>query len=265
VSHTSFVGEVPERYNACLGPLLFEPYAAELAARAAAPAPAHVLETACGTGILTRRLAAVLGGRAEIVATDLNEAMIAVARRDPPPGVELAVADMTALPFPDGRFDLVVCQFGVMFVPDKGLAAREAWRVLTPGGTWLLSTWAPLAENEVLRTTHEAIASVFPDDPPSFYETPGGYGAPDVLAGLLAAAGFADPRVERVSATGHAASAHVAATGLVLGNPVALEIRARDPARLEDAVRAVERALSARYGTGAIEVPLEALVATGAG
>jgi len=259
---TAFTGDIPGHYHSGLGPLLFEPYAAEVAARAAVLRPRRVLETACGTGIVTRHLRGALHAETSIVATDLNDAMIAVARRVVPSGVEFRPADMTALPFSDGAFDLVVCQFGLMFVPDKALAARETRRVLAPGGRWLVSTWAPLSQVDVCWLAHETITSLFPDDPPRFYETPFSYGDPSVFRELLVEAGFTEVAVETVRCTGRAESPRAAATGIVLGNPVGEQIRARDPSKLGEAIAAVEGALTSRYGELEVEAELEALIAT---
>jgi SAM-dependent methyltransferase len=256
-----FLGDVPANYHSGLGRLLFEPYAEELVTRVVALNPQRILETACGTGIVTERMAAACE-QASIVATDLNDAMIAVARQAVPGRVDLQVADMAALPFPDRAFDLVVCQFGLMFVPDKAPAVREARRVLVPGGTWLLATWAPLDRNDVQRLAHEAIGSLFPDDPPPFYETPFTLGDPAVLRALLEAGGFTSVSIETVHLTGHATTARLAATGLVLGNPVVEQILSRDASRMDDAVDRVERVLAKRYGERDLEVVLEALVTT---
>jgi ubiquinone/menaquinone biosynthesis C-methylase UbiE len=258
---TAFTGDIPGHYHAGLGPLLFEPFAEELAARARQLAPRRVLETACGTGIVTRRLTEALRDAAEVVATDLSADMLEVARRTASAAGELRPADMTALPFPDGSFDLVVCQFGLMFAPDRPAAAREARRVLAPGGTWLLSTWGPLEHNEVTHLAHRALAELFPDDPPRFYETPFSMADAEALARLLRDAGFASVEVEVVRRRGAASSARAAATGLVLGNPIAGELTARGSGLLEEALRAVEHALAAHYGKGAFETEIEALVA----
>src|SRR5512140_178744 len=229
---TAFVGAIPENYHAGLGPLLFEPYAEELARRLASSGPARVLETACGTGLLTRRLAARRPEGGRLVATDLNAPMLAVAKRtlgDAAEAVELRTADMTALPFDDGAFDAVVCQFGLMFVPDKAVAAREARRVLRKGGTWMVATWSPLATNEVAQIAHETVLTFFDRDPPKFFDIPYGYGDPDVLRELLAGAGFVDVAVEAVPKVSEAATAKGAALGLVEGNPLSGYIRERAP------------------------------------
>ena len=259
---TAFTGDIPSHYHAGLGPLLFEPYAEELARLARRLGPRRVLETACGTGILTRRLADALRGEAEIVATDLNPDMLAVAQRTTSGAAELRPADMTALPFPDESFDLVACQFGLMFAPDKPAALREARRVLARGGAALVSTWGPLERNTVFDVAHRALAALFPDDPPRFYETPYSMPDPGALQGLLLGAGFETAAVETVRRTGVASSPRAAAVGLVLGNPMAGELSARGPGVLDEALHEVERALVERFGEGPFEAGLEALVAT---
>src|SRR5215469_14013615 len=115
-----FTGSVPALYDRYLGPLIFAPYAADLARRVGAAAPSRILETACGTGIVTRAIAAALSDAAELVATDLNQPMLDHAAAQP--GAARAVwrqADALALPFDDASFDIVVCQFGAMFFPDR--------------------------------------------------------------------------------------------------------------------------------------------------
>jgi ubiquinone/menaquinone biosynthesis C-methylase UbiE len=164
-----FAGSIPALYDRCLGPLLFVPYARDLAARAAALRPGRVLETAAGTGIVTEALAGALP-EAEITATDLNQAMldIAAARGLPAP-VDFQPADAQALPFPDGRFDLVLCQFGAMFFPDRVRAYGEARRVLAHGGRFLFNVWDSLAHNPVSELLGDTVAALFPDEPPTFY------------------------------------------------------------------------------------------------
>src|SRR5262245_54795147 len=162
--HAAFVGSIPANYDRYLGPLLFHGYADDLAARLPVSPGMRVLEVACGTGILTERLVRRLGGRGTVVATDLNEAMIAHAQRRIPacPGLEWRQADGMRLPFPDGSFDAVVCQFGLMFFPDKSTGVREAYRVLRPGGTYLFNVWDRIERNVVTRIAHETIATFFP-------------------------------------------------------------------------------------------------------
>lgn len=263
-STTSFSGSVPAQYHDRLGPLLFEPYAAELATRVPTGPGIRVLETACGTGIATRCVLEA-APMAQIVATDLNADMLAVARGhlvDHQARVRFVVGDMTALPFADASFDVVMCQFGLMFVPDKSLALRDARRVLRSGGTLLMSTWAAMDRNPVVRITHETLREFFPDDPPRFYETPFSLDDPGALGALLQGEGFHDVRVEIVEKQGHAADAPTAATGLLEGNPVAATIRARGPQALRRVHDEIARRLAAAFGTTDLRVPLTAIIAT---
>src|SRR4051812_39330892 len=164
-----FAGSIPETYDRYLGPLLFEPYARDLAARLADLAPARVLETAAGTGVATRALARALPAGTPIVATDLNRPMLDLAAaRMETAEVTWQQADALALPFGDGTFDAVACQFGAMFFPDRAAAYREARRVLRRGGQFVLSVWDRIGRNELAHVVDGAVAAQFPDDPPRF-------------------------------------------------------------------------------------------------
>ena len=222
-----FTGSIPALYDRCLGPMLFEPYARDLAARAAALAPLRILETAAGTGIVTAALASALPA-AEIVATDLNQAMLDVAAgRGLPARVTLRAADAQALPFDDSGFDLVVCQFGAMFFPDRVGAYREARRVLRPGGRFLFSVWDSLEHNPVSALLGDTVAAMFPDDPPGFYRrVPFGYHDKGRIEADLRAAGFAEIAIETVGLLSRV-DARAAAVGLCQGSPMGSEIEAR--------------------------------------
>ncbi len=255
-SDTQFTGSVPALYDRCLGPMLFRPYAQDIAARAAALQPACILETAAGTGIVTEALAAALP-EAEIVATDLNQAMLDVAAaRGLPASVRFQQADAQALPFPDGGFELLVCQFGAMFFPDRVGAYREARRMLRPGGRFLFNVWDSLEHNPVSERLGDAVAALFPDDPPSFYRRiPFGYHDTARIEIDLRAAGFADIGIETVSRISRV-DARAAAVGLCQGSPMGAEIEARggDLAEVADAATAALADMDGR------EMPMSAHV-----
>jgi SAM-dependent methyltransferase len=260
-----FAGSIPALYERHFVPLIFVPYAEDLARRVAEGGPADVLENAAGTGALTRALAAALPTGARLVATDLNQAMLDEAAARQPPGrpVEWRQADMTALPFPDASFDAVACQFGVMFVPDKAAAYAEARRVLRPGGRFLCNVWDRIEANEFAACAQEALRERFPDDPPLFMtRTPHGYNDPDRIRNELGRAGYADVSIEVVEHVSRAPSARDAATGYIQGSPWRGEIEARDPAGLEAATAHVAEALAGRFGRGPIEGKISALVIT---
>jgi ubiquinone/menaquinone biosynthesis C-methylase UbiE len=262
-----FVGSIPEIYDRFLVPLIFEPYAAELAGRVAALAPGELLETATGTGVLTRALAERLSPSAHIIATDLNQPMLdQAAKRQQGGPVEWKQADALELPFGDRSFDVVACQFGVMFFPDKVRGYREARRLLRPGGRFLFNAWDRIADNEFADAVTAALAGVFPDDPPRFMaRTPHGYCDVGRIREELRAAGFAEVAIETVDATSRAASARHAAVAFCQGTPLRNEIEARDAGRLEEATARSADALAGRFGTGAIEGRLRALVVSAAG
>lgn len=220
-STTRFVGPIPELYDRHMGPVLFEPYARDLAARVPSDAQ-RILELAAGTGRVTRHLMTALPPDGELTVTDLNEPMLVEARRRLPgdPRLRWQAADMQALPFDDGTFDVVACQFGLMFVPDKARAAGEMRRVLRRGGTLLLSTWDDRANNPASQALQELAFAELPADPPNFMLTPFSMPDPVALEALFAAAGFSSVHVETVAMTGTASSADDLATGFVRGNPL---------------------------------------------
>jgi ubiquinone/menaquinone biosynthesis C-methylase UbiE len=257
---THFVGSIPAIYDEILGPLMFAPYANDLAERVARSAPSAVLEIAAGTGVVTRALAKALAS-AQIVASDLNEAMLGIAQRQPLPRVTWKHADAQHLPFDDGAFDAVVCQFAYMFVPDKHAAYREARRVLRAGGRFVFNVWGPLAGNEVTAVVGESVARSFPDDPPRFLErTPFGYHDGPAIRSELERAGFQDIEVESLEKVTQAPSPELVARGLCLGTPLRNEIEARDPARLDAVTAAAAGALRARFGAGPFENRMYAVV-----
>jgi ubiquinone/menaquinone biosynthesis C-methylase UbiE len=262
-SDTIFAGSIPALYDRCLGPFLFEPYAAELGRRAMQIGPHAILETAAGTGIVTAALAHYLPG-AEILATDLNPAMLEVAHeRVASSRVGFTPADALALPFPDGSFDLVVCQFGAMFFPDRVAAYREAGRVLRPAGYFVMAVWDRIEANPASRAVAEAVAGLFPDDPPDFLaRTPFGYHDPAVIAAELEQAGFLSHRTDTVAKQSRGRASD-AALGMCQGSPLRTEIEARAPDRLEEATQAAAAAIR-RLAAGAEEVslPMSALVVT---
>jgi ubiquinone/menaquinone biosynthesis C-methylase UbiE len=260
--HAQFSGSIPAAYDRYLGHVLFQPYAEDLAARLQVPENGAVLELACGTGIVTRELRNRLPPTVKLVATDLNEPMFqhAAAKFASGEAVEWRQADACDLPFAEGMFDAVVCQFGIMFVPDKALAAREARRVLKPGGVFLFNVWDAIEHNELCRIAHETIAGYFDQDPPNFYQVPFGYHDQGEIKRVLAGAGFQDVRIEVVEKVSGASRAEETALGLVQGNPVSVAIAERDPSLSPVITNAIAAALKGRFGETEFRAPLRAIV-----
>jgi ubiquinone/menaquinone biosynthesis C-methylase UbiE len=263
---TVFAGSIPALYERYMGPLLFEPYAADLAARLAGVTAGRVLETAAGTGILTRQLAHTLSDAVAIVATDLNQPMLDFAAAQlSTPRVMWQQADAQRLPFGDSAFDAVICQFGVMFFPDKRTAYREALRMLKPGGCFVFSVWDRLEENEIANLVNEAIAGLFPGDPPQFFaRTPHGYHDLDAIRDELAEVGFSVVDAETVQKLSLAVSPRDAVTGLCQGTPLRNEIEARKPVSIEEATEAAANSVAARFGPGPVRARMQAHVITAA-
>lgn len=258
----AFKGSIPIVYEQYLGPLLFEPFAEDLAARVKDIAPGRILETAAGTGIVTRALAKTLPHQVQIVATDLNQAMLDLAQTKlQASNVRWQQADAQSLPFEDAGFDAVACQFGAMFFPDKLAAYREALRVLKPGGHFLFNVWNSLDYNPVSRMVAEAVAKALPEDPPRFIErVPFGYYDPDRVRGEIQQAGFENVDIVVVEKVTRAPSPLEPATGLCQGTPMRAEIEARAPGRLEEITAKVTEALASQFGLSSFENRMSALV-----
>jgi ubiquinone/menaquinone biosynthesis C-methylase UbiE len=257
----AFTGSIPVLYDRYMVPLLFEPYARDLAQRLAGLKEGRLLEIAAGTGAVTRVLDRTLPPGIEIVATDFNQAMLDHAMGVTNSSrVSWRQADAQALPFKDGEFDAVVCQFGVMFFPDKQKAFREARRVLKPGGRYIFNVWDRLEANPVSLAVADAVAACFPQDPPQFIRrAPYGHFDQAPIRRDLEAAGFS--KVEAQTVARHTqASARDAALGYCQGSPLRNEIEACDPKGLDKATEAAAKAIAARFGDGPIDNRMQAIV-----
>jgi SAM-dependent methyltransferase len=264
-SDKAFAGSIPQVYETYLVPLIFEPYAADLAQRLSSRSLTRVLEIAAGTGVVTRALASVLPEKVSIVATDLNQPMLELAAQiETKRPVEWRQADALQLPVPDATFDAVVCQFGVMFFPDKPKAFAEARRVLRSGGVFVFNVWDRIEENEFADTVTAAVSSLFAEDPPRFLpRIPHGYCDRLTIEQDLANGGFtASPQISTVAARSRAPSARNPAVGYCQGTPLRTEIEARDVSRLGEATDRAAEGIAQRFGRGPVEGKIQALFIT---
>ncbi len=254
-SDSAFAGSIPEFYDTYLVPLIFEVFADDLAERAAALTPNTVLETAAGTGVVTRALASRLASEARYTVTDLNQPMLdhAAHKQGADNRIEWRQADAMELPFDDASFDAVVCQFAVMFFPDKIAGYAEARRVLKPGGSFLFNVWDRIEANEFAHVVTEAAASMFPDDPPRFLaRTPHGYYDFELISHDLDKAGFSQVSITTLEETSIAPSPRHAAVAYCQGTPLRSEIETRDASLLDHVTDLATKAIAARFGSGQV-------------
>ena len=259
-----FGGSVPALYDRYLGPMIFAPYADDLATRLMDLRDGSLLETAAGTGVVTRALVSVLPRDVSIVATDLNQPMLDHASSQlASDRVTWRQADAQMLPFPDSTFDVVVCQFGAMFFPDKPRAFAEAARVLKPGGRFLFSVWDRIEENEFADIVVRAVAALYPHDPPMFLaRTPHGHHDAAALEAQLRTAGFGATSVESRTRESTAPDALAVAIRYCQGTPMRNEIEAHGAEALAAATQVAADAIAARYGSGPVTGRIRAYVIT---
>lgn len=261
----NFSGSIPDIYDDYLVPMIFESYAEDLARRVADGPAEDVLETATGSGVVTRALARALPAGTRLVATDLNPPMLERARARQPKGVNVTwqPADAQDLPFGESSFDAVVCQFGVMFFPDRIKGYSEARRVLKPGGRFLFNVWDGIADNEFADAVTQAACRLIPDDPPRFLDrTPHGHGNPDRIRSELVEAGFSDVLIDRVSETSTAPGPEYPAIAYVQGTPLRGEIEPHGPDMLERVTKAATEDIRARWGDGPVSAKIQGFVVT---
>lgn len=258
-----FGGSIPENYDRYMVPLIFETFAADLAQRAASFSPMDVLEIAAGTGVVTRALAPKLSPEASYIVTDLNRPMLdhAASRQGSDDRIQWRQADAMALPFDDTAFDLVCCQFGAMFFPDRPSAYREAMRVLKPGGILLFNVWDRIEENVFANDVTEALAMLFPADPPRFLaRTPHGYHDKALIRADLEAAGFSRVVIETRAEQSRASSPRIPAIAYCQGTVLRTEIEAREAGTLAAATDCAETLIAGRHGRGAVAAKIQAHV-----
>jgi ubiquinone/menaquinone biosynthesis C-methylase UbiE len=262
-----FAGSIPENYDRYMVPLIFQPFAVDIAQRAASFSPAAVLEIAAGTGVVTRALAPQLSRGASYIVTDLNQPMLdyAASRQAADNRIQWRRANALTLPFENAAFDLVCCQFGAMFFPDRSSAYREAKRVLKPGGRFLFNVWDRIEENVFADDVTNALARLFPDDPPRFLaRTPHGYHDTAAIRRDLEQAGFSSVVIETKAEQSRASSPRIPAVAYCQGTPLRQEIEARDARGLETATDCAASAIADRHGSGEIAAKIQAHVVVAA-
>jgi len=260
-----FAGSIPEIYDTYLVPLIFETFAVDLAQRTIALDPRAILETAAGSGVVTRTLVSRMAAETDYTVTDLNQPMLDHARYKQGADGRLSWrhADALDLPFAAAAFDAIVCQFAVMFFPDRVAGYAEARRVLKPGGSFLFNVWDRIEANEIAEAVTDAAAAVFPDDPPRFLpRTPNGYYDLDVIREELAEAGFTSVATAAIDDINAAPSARHAAIAYCQGTPLRAEIEARDPDALAIVTERTTDVIAERFGAGPIGAKIRAHVIT---
>lgn len=263
-----FTGSIPKFYDTLMVPLIFEAYAANMAELVVSSSPHAVLETAAGSGAVARALAPRLGADATYVVTDLNQPMLdyAATRQGPDRRIEWRQADALYLPFEDASFDVVCCQFGAMFFPSRVAGFAEARRVLRLGGRFVFNVWDRIEENAFADDITNAVAAMFPNDPPRFLaRTPHGYHDVALIREELRCAGYVDIEIKTRAELSRASSARDVATAYCQGTPLRNEIEARDASLLQLATDRATQAITGRHGGGAVAGKIQAHVIVASG
>ncbi|HRI78679.1 MAG TPA: class I SAM-dependent methyltransferase [Cyclobacteriaceae bacterium] len=259
--NAAFSGSIPENYDRYLGPLLFEPYAMDIVSRIRKEKVTNIVELACGTGRVTKYLFRYFTGSAKITATDLNADMIAVARKQVlDRSINWMTADMQELPFQDNTFDLAVCQYGIMFVPDKPKAIREIARVLKKGSIFHFNTWDKIENNGVPWIAKKTVTDYFNGEEPSFYAVPFSMHDPEEIRSLMMENGFSKVEIDLVKKEGQSPSAEDATLGIIKGNPFFNEISQKDPGAVGKLMDLIRNGIAAAYGDNPVRCPLQAWV-----
>lgn len=258
--YRNFIGTIPQNYEKYFVPLIFSEYAEQLADKVKHGDGVRILETACGTGVVTRSIAKRIRSGTRAVATDFNEPMLVEAAKALGPNgtIKFQQADAMHLPFGDKEFDAVVCQFGVMFFPDRREAYREAARVLKAGGKFHFNVWDSLEHNHFAQTIHNAAMELYPEDPPIFFNLPYGYFDLRLIVSELQSSGFANVDITARPLTSSAATARDVAMAFGAGSPFANEVAVRNSHTMDEVVDRLEAAISARFGDGPCEAPMQA-------
>lgn len=258
-----FAGTIPANYEKYLGPFLFEPYALDLVSRLQDKKYPQILELACGTGRVTAHLAKSVK-HDSLTATDLNPDMIEVGKKIVGnKNIKWQPADALELPFDDNSFDAVVCQFGIMFFPDKLKGLQEAHRVLKPGGKIIFNTWDNVENNPAIHEGRKIIESYFGDDPPVFYNVPFSIHDENELQTIMKDAGFKNIKTSLVKKDGISDRAADLAIGMVEGNPIFLSITEKDPSLIEPIEKHVEKVLAEKFGDKPLKSKLQAWICEG--
>jgi ubiquinone/menaquinone biosynthesis C-methylase UbiE len=265
-----FAGSIPKLYDTLMVPLIFEAYAADTAELVAGFAPGALLETAAGSGVVTRALAPRLRAGTRYVVTDLNQPMLdyAATRQGSSSGIniEWQQADALKLPFEDASFDVVLCQFGAMFFPDRTAGYAEARRVLRPGGRFVFTVWDRIEDNAFADEVTSAVAEIFPQDPPRFLaRTPHGYHDIALIRSDVSRAGFTSIEIETRERTSHSPSARDVATAYCQGTPLRNEIEARNADALQATTDRAAQVIAGRHGEGPVAGKIQAHVIVAAG
>lgn len=261
-STVAFAGSVPANYEQYLGPILFEPYALDMMKRLPKASLNNVLEIACGTGRVTKHLLNTLTENGKLVATDLNPDMIEVAKQKVADNrIEWQVADALQLPFADNIFDAVICQYGVMFFPDKPKGFAEAYRVLKPGGIFLFNAWDNIEFNPAINILNNVLQEEFGEEAPNFLkEGPYSFYDQEQIKLLLKDACFKKNELEVVKVASSFSSINDLAKGFLEGSPLFSYLQEKDKDKREVVSEKIRQQLISKYGENAGTVNLQAIV-----
>jgi ubiquinone/menaquinone biosynthesis C-methylase UbiE len=264
-SITAFAGSVPANYDKYLGPLLFEPYALDIVERLKGRRLRSVLELACGTGRVTAHLVNLLDEDGKLTATDLNADMIEVAKqRVDNEKIEWLVADAQELPFDADSFDHIICQYGVMFFPDKLKAFKEAYRVLQQGGRYFFNTWDDMKFNPRTTILRKIMEEMFADEAPEFLQKgPYSFFDREEIRRLMEEAGFTEITIEVVQKQSSYNTEDDFIKGFIDGSPLSAFLINKDDKVKTELKEKVKKAMQEQAKDYGKSVPLQALVCSG--